>query len=326
MPIDKRGNKLENAKIMQELQIKPSEAKILHLLGDRVYNLQTKQALNHNDLPLSYIDPQAIVATGLIREITSDEANAAIIPLDYLEGYPVINGLPFWEKLDGEVLYFYRLFKSFRDMKEESGSRSLLKVAELSGQAFKVINNLSRAYHWQLRVKAYDSYKDIQLDTIRRTNIQKMENKHYKMAEMLFDKIKEIIEDILTKLKAEPNKTPEYQVQIRSWFKEAVKLERLSLGIAIDKPSEIQEAVGSVITNYTINRPDNRQVNINPNKDTAIKTDKLEAVLDVLSNAGVLNQLLESKNPTSGGNGHKEGKLIDIKDGKPIDVKGGEHV
>ena len=302
---------MENAKIMQELQIKPSEAKILQLLGDRISNLQTKQALNHNDLPLSYIDPQAIVATGLVREITADEINSATIHLDYLEGYPVTGGLPFWEKLDGEILYFYRLFKSFRNMKEETGSRFLHKVAELSGQEISVISNMARAYHWKARVKAYDAYKDIQLDNIRRTNVQKMENKHHAMAEMLFGKIKEIIEDILKKLKDEPNKTPEYQVQIRSWFREAIKLERLSLGLSIDKPSEIQEAMGNVITNYNINQPDNRQVNLNTSKDTHVKADKLESVLNVLSDAGVLNQLLEAK---GGGNGHKKGKLIDVRE------------
>jgi len=308
---------------MQEFQIKPSEAKVLQILGDRIFNLQTKQALNHNDLPLSYIDPQAIVATGLVGEITANEINAAIIPLDYLEGYPVISGLPFWEKLDGEVLYFYRLFKSFRNMKEETGSRSLHKVAELSGQEASVINSLARAYHWQSRVKAYDAYKNIQLDNIRRTNIEKMENKHHAAAETMFSYIKTIIEELLINLKAKPEKTPEYQTQLRLWFREAVKLERLSLGLSIDKPSEIQEAMGSVITNYNINQPDNRQVNLNTQKNTGIKTDKLESVLNVLSDAGVLSQLLETKD---GGNGHKKGKLIDIKEKTPTGLKGGGNV
>lgn len=196
-------------------------------------------------------------------------------------------------------------------MKEETGSRSLNRVSKLLNQPFIVIYNIVRAYHWQLRVKAYDAYKDIQLDTIRRTNIQKMENKHHAMAEMLFDKIKEIIEEILKKLKDNPNETPEYQVQIRSWFREAIKLERLSLGLSIDKPSEITEAMGTIVTNYTVNQPDNRQVNLNASKDTSIKTDRLEAVLDVLSNAGVLDQLLKNK---SGGNGHKDGKLVEVKE------------
>ena len=83
--------------------------------------------------------------------------------------------------------------------------------------------------------------------------------------------------------------------------------------MSIDKPSEITDAVGSVITNYNLSHNDNRQVNLNTsNKRTEIKIDKMEAVLNVLNDAGVLDQLLESK---SGGNGHKKGQLIDIKGG-----------
>ena len=312
---------MDSDNITQDFQINKNEIKILQLLGDRVANLQSKQALNHNDLPLSYIDPQAIVATGLIREITASEINNAIIPLDYLEGYPVVNGLPFWEKLDGELLYFYRLFKSYRDMKEEIGSRSLQEVANRSEQPFLVISNMAKALHWHVRVKAYDIYRNTQLEHIRRTNIEKMTNKHHDAANMIFDKIQEIIKDVLEKMKnnPDPNRTPEYQTQLRCWFREAVKLDRLSLGLSIDKPSEINETAGNIITNYNLNHSDNRQVNVTTaNKKTEINTNKMEAVLNVLNDAGVLDQLIESKNSPSGGNGHKEGQLIDINRGANV--------
>jgi hypothetical protein len=305
-----------NISITKDHQISTSEAKVLQILGDRIHNLQSKQSLNHNDLPLSYIDPQAVIATGLVRDMSADEINSAIIPIDYLEGYPVVSGLPFWEKLDGELLYFYRLFQSYRDMRETSGSRSLQKISDLSSQPFSIINNIAKAYHWTLRVKSYDMYREFQLDQIRRTNIQKMENKHHSLAETAFTYIQSIIEDLLINLKANPksNKTPEYQTQLRLWFREIVKLERLSLGLSVDKPGEVAEAASNIITNYNLSQNDNRQVHVGSNKATEVKPDKMKAVLDVLDNAGVLDQMLETKKP-SGGNGHKKGNLIDIKGG-----------
>jgi len=147
-------DKLTELKVLLDKEITESEEKILSLLGGHILSLQNKQPLNNLGLPISYIDPQAIAETGMTGEFTEEELEKATVPLDYLEGYPLVEGLPFWERLEGEVLYFYRLFKIYRDMKKEEGSRSIVRVAEISEQKPSIINALNKVYHWQARVKA----------------------------------------------------------------------------------------------------------------------------------------------------------------------------
>ena len=296
---------------MQEQAITEAEAKILQLLGDRVSSLQKNQPLNHNGLPSAYIDPQAIAETGLTISPSTEVINKSMIALNYLEGYPVVHGLPFWEKLDGEILYFYRFFQCYRNMKEQTGSRSLNKVAELSNQDTSIIHNLSNAYHWRSRVKAYDMYMEQQLEVIRQNNIKKMENKHFELADKLFDDIKEIMGKVITLMKNSPKDTAEYQAQLRSWFKFSVTLHRLSLGLKPDTPLDAKDYMPGAVTNYTFNQTDSRQVNVNPSiaKDPSIKVDKMQEVVNLLDSQGVLKQMFQK---SDGNNGHNKKELVDV--------------
>lgn len=305
---------MENVIFMQDQVITDVEAKILQILGDRVSSLQKNQPLNHDGLPNAYIDPQPIAETGLTVSPSTDVINASIIPISYLEGYPVINGLPFWEKLDGEIIYFYRIFQCYRNMKEQTGNRSLNKVSEAARHSFKIIQNLARAYHWSDRAKAYDIYMDQQLEATRLNNIKKMENKHFELADKLFDDIKGIMTDVIALMQKSPKDTAEYQGQLRSWFKFAVSLTRLSLGLKQDTPLNPKDYVPSGVTNYTtINQNDSRQLNINnpsAQRIPPLRVDKMQEVVDLLDSQGVLKQMFQK---SSGGNGHEKKELIEVR-------------
>jgi len=300
-------------KFTQEQTINESEAKVLQILGDRVASLQKSLPLNNDGLPLSYVDPQVLINFGLSKEnISTDVINKAMIRLDYLEGYPVVNNLPFWEKLDGELLHFYKLFKCYRDLREEEGTRSYNRVSELSSHDVKIIRSLSYSYHWPSRAKAYDFYRERQLAIIRQNNIKKMEDTHFETASHIFDEIKGIISDVIEKMKKNPKDTGEYQSQLRSWFRLAISLQRLSLGLKTDAPSESKDGGVSLITNYNLSQQDNRQINVsNPARqsDSTVKVDKMQEVVDLLKSQGVLEDVLKKDN---GGNGHQPKQLIDI--------------
>jgi hypothetical protein len=68
---------------------------------------QSNVSADQDSWPLAYIDP-TLVATGDIM--------GATIPLTYLEGYPTVDGVPFWERLENESSEYYKVFKEYRDM------------------------------------------------------------------------------------------------------------------------------------------------------------------------------------------------------------------
>jgi len=299
---------LAELKTLLDKEVTESEEKILKLLGGRIASLQNKQPLNNFGLPISYIDPQVIAESGL-TQLSEGDIEQATIKLDYLEGYPMVEGLPFWERLEGEILYFYRLFKVYRDMREEDGSRSIAKVSEASNQKVPVIHALSNVYHWQDRVRAYDFYREKQIEEIKQNNLIKMENKHFKLAEEMFDGVKDIFQTLITQLKNNVTTKQEFQSELRKWLSFIVKLERLSLGLPADKPMGAKD-VNAVIANYTLNQnqfQDNRQINVErPNEK---RLDKMQEVVNVLAESGVLEEILKS-----GNNNGEEGadKIIDV--------------
>jgi len=302
---------LTELKILSDEKITESEEKTLRILGDLISSLQNNSTINNFGLPISYIDPQVIAETGMASEVTAEEIENATVLLDYLDGLPIIDGLPFWERLDGEIMYFYRLFKSYRDMKEISGTRSISRIAEQANIKVSVINSLSNIYHWKSRAKAYDMYRDKAIEDTRRNNLVKMENKHFEFAEEMFDSVKDIVKELVTKLKSKVSTKNDYQFEIRRWIEFAIKLERLSLGLPSNKPLSTSD-VNSVITNYTLNQSqvqDNRQINVE--KPTTERLGKMQEVINVLKDSGILEEVLNSGNGNGNGK-EKTKKIIDV--------------
>jgi len=90
-----------------------------------------------------------------------------------------------------------------------------------------------------------------------------------------------------------------------------VKLERLSLGLPSDKPMDSKD-VNAVIANYTLNQnqfQDNRQINVE--RPNVKRLDKMQEVVNVLAESGVLEEVLKENN--GNGNGKEDAdKIIDV--------------
>jgi hypothetical protein len=295
---------------LTRIELASSEIGVIKLLGEAVAGLQESIGLNDWGLPYAFIDPQIIAETGLIKEnLPPDILEKAKKSLDYFEGYPVVDDLPFWEKLDGELIYFYNLFKAYRELKDTEDTRSFAKVAELSNQPLPTIVALSKAYHWKARAKAYDIYLKQRLDIIKQKNIEETENKHHKAAKELFELCIEGIKKVLKDFK--DNQKGLTQEDMRAWLRMAVKMERVSLGLPPETPlnNDEKEAI-NVVANYQMNKLTN-----NNNQQLTVTHNKLEKVLNILSKTGALKNVLESMN---GSNGNKkieqevfEGEVID---------------
>jgi len=201
---------------------KPSEIQSMSKLAKRVTMLQADIPTRDSGLPLGYID-----SIELVKLSSSDDPSLAIVPLSYMEGFPTVDGTPFWERLDNEPLDDYRLFKTYRNMVAANGVRSIATIAQRAGTSTKAVEAIAKLWHWTLRARAYDLYKERERQAIRDYEIKQMENTHAKAADRIFEKCMNFLD------KHHGELTPKSALD---WLKLSVELKRLSLGLPKDKP------------------------------------------------------------------------------------------
>ena len=273
---------------------------VMRDLSIRVSSLQSSMPTNSDSLPLSYINPAIILETGVLQDsISNEDADASVVNISYLEGFPTVEGLPFWERLEGEVLDYYNTFKHYRNMKDSKGTRSLAATAEAAGAPISQIHILAQIYHWTARCKAYDMYKSGEIQAERNRFVRLMENKHMTAAQTMFTDCVTYLKDNLKALKP---------VDAVKLLEMAVKLERLSLGLDPEKPyfkGQDTSADGrTIIQNYQIQAP---QPGVSQNDNT---TSQLQEVISILSASGALDASLIGKPNRSGASDRKVVELL----------------
>jgi hypothetical protein len=148
----------------KEAEPMDKQLKLLHDLGHLVSGVQSEVQCTPNNLPMYYTDPQIIledmVSNRLVdNNVDPDTKNLALTQIDFLDGLPIVNGLPFWERLDCEPLNYYRLFKTYRDEKLTESKRSFQKLEKDTNTGLSYLYALSKIYHWQSRIRAFDIYQ-----------------------------------------------------------------------------------------------------------------------------------------------------------------------
>lgn len=224
----------------------PSKAAIQGKLGDLVQYFQVGIPLNADGIPKMYIDPTQIMPHLLDIDTPDDLAESVVeeakTAIDFEDGFPTVEGVPFWERLEGEPMPYYKLFKEYREMKfvgeaNSRGyiSRSIAKLSESSSIPGKHLNALSHIYHWQLRVKAFDKYKEMQCALDKQRNIEMLENKHAKVSNELLD---QAVDYLLQHPEQLSPKTAIDLVQL------SIRAGRLAVGLNPDKPGVSSGASG----------------------------------------------------------------------------------
>jgi len=244
-------------------------------LGEMVQFFQSIVPMSGNS-PEAYIDPAPLMPYLLDTKTYDDIPPSAIeqakVKIDTYEGMPTVDGIPIWERLEGEPIPYYKMFKQYRDMKysgvivstipqvtceastqatdnsanqlgssEAKGiaaegalvntkvifTRSIAKLSEQSQMSGKQLNILSRIYHWQLRVKAYDVYKVIEKEQIKQRNIEVLESKHAKISNELLEEAAEYLKKHSEQL------SPKVAIDLITL---AIKAGRIANGLYGDKP------------------------------------------------------------------------------------------
>lgn len=143
--------------------------------------------------------------------------DAAIVRLDYYEGYPSIDGVALWETLNFESREDFEFFKSYLAL---PGARQLAMVANSN------LKHLTELYHlnyWGVRALAHDIFAVVHYQRMRDQRILKTEDSHFLQAEQLLSALKDRVNEI----DWEACKDPKLFVEV---FEKLAKIQRAALG------------------------------------------------------------------------------------------------
>jgi len=314
-------------------------------LADFVQQMQSMIEINQNGLPIQYVDPTVITEcvpyAETLDDIPEDKYKYALKRIDYEEGVPVVDGTPFWERLDGEKIEYYNFFKDYRTMKyfrqgdEEYvvRNRSLAALAEKLGVPGKLITILSKIYHWMPRCRAYDIYKEREIAQRKQIQAMELESKHAKYANQVLEQAILYLNTHTAQL------NPKVALQM---VELGMKYGRISVGLQGDKPGAQSAAVHQ--TNIAISqsntqnsaeqmaiisgggdiqgRMDKSQMSdVERQLAEKMKTpDTLISILHVLNKSGAFSTAVASQNPDDEDNDNAEEVEIEAN----YEVKEGE--
>lgn len=261
-------------------------------IGSFINYFQCSLPKNSNGIPLQMIDPTVVLQYGAMCEQPDDFEDEwvaeATLPVTFEEGFPTLGGVPIWERLDGEAIPYYNLFKEYREMRYYSATRSIAQLSADQGIAGAYLNHLSKMFHWQIRVKAYDQYQALVKDRKREIEIERMESRHTASAAVMLEQAM----DYLAKHPEQLN--PKVALQM---VQTAVKVGRLSVGLGAESGGRNGRAGGTVVN---VNNTQNSVVGDNPQMvaiDTTrgstsdFDTDQLQSILHVLDKSGAFEAM-----------------------------------
>lgn len=155
------------------------------------------EGIPNNDygLPTYYyradiLSPELIDPEHTSEDEQSDFLEAAIIDLDYSQGFPVTpTGEPFWGQLPYEPSEQYRAFIAFLELptrgESNGGPQAVRQMHVLCTQLntdTRQILESSYLYYWQVRARAYDLFKAASHAKLKERRLMSAEDEHYNMA------------------------------------------------------------------------------------------------------------------------------------------------
>ena len=238
----------------------------------------------------------------VLEDLRDDQIVDCFHPFQEVDGYPTVQGTPLWERQEWERIEYYNLFKLYRDMRyafyNESDTllvnRSMNVLAKATRMSASLISYLSVVYNWRLRVTLYDAWMALMQQ--RRISIKRsmMLDRHSKISQALVHKAYSCLSKQVDKL------APKEALEM---LKLGLAYERISLGLAGDKP-ETQQQAGNAAPLLSIVTQNNNttgpmQVNneLQPEQqlqNNMKKPDTLLSVLSVLQRSGAFDTMLQA--------------------------------
>lgn len=255
-------------------------------LGNFVQYFQVNLPTNGNGIPLRLVDPLLLGEHLLDCETTDDVDDVvverAIRDIDFGDGLPIVDGVPIWERFDGEPIDYYKLFKEYREALYSTGSRAIAKLANQQAISGRNLNALAKVYHWQLRCRAYDMYMKNERERKRALAIEKLDKIHSAAADKMLEQGLKYLEDHPQQL------SPKIAIQM---IQLAMKAGRLALGLNAEKPGS-GDAMPNINIQQTATGAGEVQstISVNESQDNSADLSNMQSILHILTQSGALDK------------------------------------
>lgn len=191
--------------------------------GDAI--LALSQAIPTNEFGLPAFFYRSDLLPYPLSTLTQESCDAAVVSLEYEEGYPTYNGKIWWYQLPHEPMDAYMTFQRYLDQAETVGLRQLQLLSMEEKISFQSIQSLYNEYYWSYRSRSYDLF-NIAAERRRRIIQQrKVENRHFDMAEALMEPLRDKLRNPDFLKNIEPKEAVEILAKL-------VNIQRVSLGLA----------------------------------------------------------------------------------------------
>ena len=174
----------------------------------------------------------------------------AYVELNFGHGYPAMpNGMPFWHKMDFEAGFAFAAFQMFLEMGDD-GPRELfdlcqnLELLQVAGQQIgRDITPMELGFrlqeyfilhYWYVRGRAFDLYKETALRHQRLRKQVKMEDKHYKIADSILQKLEMYFQSDAFMREMSPKTAMDALAKL-------VAIQRISIGLPSGGPLPINQ-------------------------------------------------------------------------------------
>ena len=250
--------------------------------------LQRSIAKDSNGLPMKLINPEAVMQTGMVdsAEDLMDQTDLDLfLPITFSEGIPIVGALPIWERLEGEPVDYFSLFKRYRDKTDAKVPRAIFKLSAETGVDVRILETLRQVYNWSVRVQAYDGWLRLERQMAAEARQRELEGRHANAADQLFKASTEYLKAHQDEL------TPKLALQMLDM---SVKLSRMALGLS-ENPTHgtnaitIQNNIGTSAA--VIESAEQTTVTGNVEAD---KT-RVKQLLNIMNSIGVLSPPAEEE-------------------------------
>lgn len=261
------------------------------------------------------------------RDLTDEMVKKSTWAIEFQGEHALIDGVPVWERLDGERLDFYLLYKLYRDSRYgliDSGdyvlcTRSMAGLARRLDLAPQLLSIISKIYNWSTRCGYYDIFFEHEILKRRQMEVQLLQRDHLSVSMQLLDTAVDWLTENVKHLQPK---------DALSMAELGLKYSRLSLGLAPDKPI-IKDADGkghSTSLSVQINNAEqmvqmnqaSQQSNVERQLGEDLKdNDNLLSILHVLQESGAMATALReeiTEMPEEADNFESDDDFIEVPD------------
>jgi len=199
------------------------------------------------------------------QDITDMMREKSEVKIEIFDGFATVDGLPIWERLSGERMDFYSIFKIYRDMKYgllDSGdyvmqNRTIAGLGRQLNVSGSLLATLAKIYNWSVRCDYYDFYMGREIAKRKAQQVQLVQSDHFKLANKLMKQASDYLEKHVAALK------PKDALEM---LELGLRYSRISIGLSADKPDAATTAAHQpalAIYNTTTNNTADQMLNLN---------------------------------------------------------------